>query len=366
MSEFKNQIAELMQQQAAQTSPQVETKVEVQPQVEVPTQAQTVQTPTQVTAEATQPLNPTAATAQTPTITEEAFLGWLQEKTGGKVKDLNFVSQLDEIEQLRQKTTALETQSKISPYANPLVEKLNQLYSMGADNTQIQNFLNAQTLNLEALSDKEAYAEYLVRSISGITKSDAMEAFDAKYGTDDLTPLEKIEKAKEIAAAKNFLKEQKVAAENPEAIRQKALQAENFERQKAEWQRQVRTLATQTAKVGGSYRDGENEHSFGVNITPQELESLMPFVTDAVANQPLNQDSLNMAKNILEGYWIMANKDRFMQTIHRDGYAKGEEAATKRLAGVPPQVPTEGGGQAPLSDIDKLVQSNPNLQKLLM
>ena len=161
--------------------------------------------------------------------------------------------------------------------------------------------------------------------------------------------------------AKSYLKEQKMAAENPEAIRKQAEQRELSERNRAAWQQQVRAVSSEVKAINGKYNEAGTELSFGVTISPQEVEQLLPFVVDAVSNMPLNADSANAAKSILEGYWLMANKDKFMQTVHRDGYAKGYELGLKSVSGAAPQPINEAVPNAPQTDFDRFAASNPKL-----
>lgn len=299
-------------------------------------------------------------------ISESALLTALKERTGGKIQDFSMLEQLDELPTLRQRATELEDKAKLSPFANPIVEKLNELYNANVDNNTVQMFLEAQTLNIDGLSDKEKYVEYVVRSLPNLTKATAAEYYDEKFGEEeDMTSTQKIEKARELMQATAFLKEQKLAAENPEAIRKQTEQREIYERNRAQWQQQVRNVSNQVKSIGAAYKEADNEFSFGVTVAPQEIEALLPHVLKAVEQMPLNQDTAEMAKSILEGYWLMANKDKALQTVHRDGYAKGYELGIKAAAGSAPTIRNEAAPNAVLSDVEKLLNANPRLAKLM-
>lgn len=359
MSEFKSQIADLFKEQPqGQAAEQQPTAVDPTPQP-VPTQ----QVNDGGNVDANPPIQPTEVMYGG--VTETALLNALKERTGGKIQDFSVLEQLDEIQALRQKATELEAKAQVSPFANPIVEKLNQLYGAGADEKTVQLFLEAQTLNIDSLTERELYAEYLVRSVPNVTKAIAAEYFDEKFGDEDLTPTQKIEKGRELMQAKNYLKEQKMAAENPEAIRKQAEQREMSERNRAAWQQQVRAVSSEVKAINGKYNEAGTELSFGVTIQPQEVEQLLPFVLDAVSNMPLNADSVNTAKSILEGYWLMVNKDKFMQTVHRDGYAKGYELGLKSVAGAAPTPINETAPNAPQTEFDRFAASNPKLMERL-
>ena len=357
MSELKSEIAALFAQNAQATQePQLESNPAPQP-ITPPQNTEGVH------VENTPPPQPTEVLYGG--ISETALLTALKERTGGKIQDFAQFEQLDELPTLRQRATELEDKAKISPFANPVVEKLNQLYNAGADQKTVSMFLEAQTLNIDSLSDKEKYAEYLVRSIPNITKATAQQYYEEKFGDEDLTPTQQIEKAREILQATNYLKEQKVTAENPEAIRKQSEQAELFERNRSTWQQQVREISNQVKSVNGSYKKAEGEFSFGVNISPQEIEQLLPFVLKTVEQMPLNHESANTAKSLIEGYWLMANKDKAFETVHRDGFEKGYELATKANAGAAPTTTNEVAPNAVQSEFDKFRQANPRLSKIM-
>ena len=357
MSEFKSQIADLFKEQPqpqGQAAEQQPPAVEPTPQP-VPTQ----QVNEGGNVDANPPIQPTEVMYGG--VTETALLNALKERTGGKIQDFSVLEQLDELPTLRQKATELEARRSPSPFA----AKYDELVESGADKKTIQLFVEAQHMDIDSLTERELYAEYLVRSVPNVTKAIAAEYFDEKFGDEDLTPTQKIEKGRELMQAKNYLKEQKMAAENPEAIRKQAEQREMAERNRAAWQQQVRAVSSEVKAISGKYNEAGTEMSFGVTIQPQEVEQLLPFVLDAVANMPLNSDSVNAAKNILEGYWLMANKDKFMQTVHRDGYAKGYELGLKSVAGAAPTPINETAPNQTQTEFDRFAASNPKLMERL-
>ena len=346
MSDLKSQIADLFASQAQ--SPAAEPQPVAEPVI-----APIATTPEPPTAQATEPM-PVS-------VSDDVILEALKARTNGKITSFDALGQLDEIETLRSRATELEAKSQISPFANPLVEKLNQLYGANADDQTIQLFLQAQALNIDTLTEREKYAEYLVRSVKGVSKSDALEFYDDKYGSESLSASEKIEKAREIQQAERFLREQKVAAENPEAIRKQTEQRELSERNRSTWQQQVRNVASSFDKIGGEYEQEGSKLSFAVNLTPEEREAILPHVLDAVKDMPLNADTQNLARNILEGYALMANRDKILQTIHRDGYAKGKEEAMRASAGAAPTAINEIAPNAVKSDVEKFFEANQKL-----
>lgn len=350
MSDLKSQIADLFATQS-------QTAAEPTTPVAEPIIAPNATVPEPPPAQATEPI-PVS-------VSDDVILEVLKARTNGKITSFDALGQLDEIETLRNRATELEAKSQISPFANPLVEKLNQLYGANADDQTIQLFLQAQALNIDNLTEREKYAEYLVRSVKGVSKSDALEFYDDKYGSESLSASEKIEKAREIQQAEKFLREQKVAAENPEAIRKQAEQRELIERTRATWQQEVRNVASSFERIGGEYEQEGSKLSFAVNLSAEEREAVLPHVLDAIKDMPVNAETRTLARNILEGYALMANRDKILQTIHRDGYAKGREEALKASAGAAPTPINETAPNAVQSDIERFFGANSKLVERL-
>ena len=349
-TEFQDLLNSSMQAVIQEQNPQPTTPPVTEPQV--PTQQQSAEPPSIAPTEETIGGIPKAAFA-------EAFKAY----TNGK--DLDILKEIEEVPKLRQSITEYEAKSKVSPFVNPVVEKLNELYAAKADAKTVSMFLEAQTLDIDNMPERERYAQALVRKYPSYSVEKARSLFDNKFGSDDLDEETELQKLEAIEQATTFLKSQKMAAENPEQIRMASEARERQERFKAQWQEQLRAVAPKVTGYEGKYKDGEQELSYKAVLTSQEVETVLPYVLNDMASQgmELNQNNVAVAQDLIFKYAVAANPIKYFEAIHRDAFAKGKEYQIKALAG-DVQTKVETGGAAELSVEQKFIQANPFFAKL--
>lgn len=308
---------------------------------------------------------PTEPTPPQPTerviggVSETAFKTALSEYYGF-VPD---VEQVKELPTLRQKNTELEAKVNQNPFVNEEIKRLNELASKGASRKDFLHFLEAQDLDLSNMPEAEVYAQAMSRKY-GMSVEKARQNFLDKFGDDDLDFDTEKSKIIELNEAKQYLNSMKVAAETPQSV-QNQMQAEIQKQQFAQnWQQQIVSEASKYQGISGKYKNGDSELDFAVTVSPEQMQAILPLVMNDFVQQgvQVTPQNVGMVQEAISRYAAAINYSKIYETIHRDGYAKGEMAATKRLAGNLPPTTTTTPTVAPTNN-EAFVAANKSIFK---
>lgn len=199
---------------------------------------------------------PEAQQGQEFTEEEQNALGQLLGKVSkGKVTNRQQIEELLQVKDNYAATRAeLEKLAKSQQaFANPIVAKINELYKMGGTPSDVKLFLDAQALDVDNLSNMELVREQYRRKYPTLHPEDIDNAIQEKYGNTveaELSGAKKITLLQEANEAKEYLKQQKVQAEQPDHLKQK-------QEQQAQQEQMQQFIATQSQKISETVKSQE-------------------------------------------------------------------------------------------------------------
>ncbi len=317
---------------------------------------------------ATTPAAPPATIGDVPF---EQFSKALETFTGGAVKNPNDISKYLQAAQERDTYAAkirdFEAKASVSPYASDLVKKVDEMVRSGAKTQEVQRFIEMQSWDVDQMSPADAYKRQLSLKYPGLAPDKiellVQDEFGLNVGEDEQpnpVALAKLERAG--MDAKAFLQQQKVAAENPQAV----LQRQQFEQQanqlRAGWSQIVGKVSQNLARdIKQKVDDGEYTFQYKY---PQEVlaQASQMAIEQAVANKiPLDQNGYQQVVDFVHTMATALDFQNLQTALLSDAFASAKMAAIKSTSGpaapVARQAPPPANGQKPvLSDIEKLRQ----------
>lgn len=315
----------------------------------------------------------TSAPAESPfgDILPEKFFGALERLSGGFLKsEQDFGVLKAEVEQaktMRQQFEQLRQQNaKFSNY-NPLADKINEILSSGGKMEDVKRFVEVQSINLDALDEKGAYKLKMSLDHPHLTQSEIDALVDDEFGLggDEQNMLGLTKLKLRGADAKKAIAEMKVAAENPQAVQQRALQIQRTESLQRAWSGIAESLAGSLAnKVQANFGDGE-DYSFEYKYSPEAIEYARQLAIEQAvhSNVPLDR---NGAKDVLEFMQRMAtafDAQKMTTALMNDVWTKAKLAALKSAGGAQPPAAGQGARVQPSAAQQS---SLPNIKSLTM
>jgi len=247
--------------------------------------------------------------------------------------------------QLSQQLQEQKAQSELSPFANPMVERINKFFKEGKDEGDVRRFLQVQAMDTDNLDYGDAVKQRMRMEYPHLEASEIEAAFEDRYGQ---MPKEDDEDAEKKRArimakikmdgqeAKRWLEEQKVSFDNPEAQQQAAEQKQKAERFQKAWGSVAQAIAANETQLKWGAEDNKIGGAYQFEYTPkigeQEQKQIASMVRDyAVQNNlPLNEESLPALNEYKEAVLWNMYRDDYLKHMAMDMYASLQERFVKQ------------------------------------
>jgi len=301
----------------------------------------------------------------------DQFTKALEAHTGGAIKNPNDITKYLQAAQERDAYAAkirdFEAKQAISPYASDLVKKVDEMVRSGAKTTEVQRFIEMQSWDVEQMSPADAYKRQLSLKYPGLAPDKiellVQDEFGLNVGEDEQpspVALAKLERAG--LDAKAFLQQQKVAAENPQAVLQRQQLEQQANQLRSGWSQIVGKVSQSLARdIKQKVDDGE--YTFSYKYSPEVLaQASQMAVEQAVANKiPLDQNGYQQVMDFVHTMATALDFQNLQTALLSDAFASAKMAAIKSTAGGPAPVarqaapPTNGQQKPAMPDIRQLV-----------
>ena len=282
----------------------------------------------------TQSLPPQGETPNFETLAKEQF-GY----EPAQVKEM--ISRLPTLQaQLQQ----YEAEKQISPYANPLVEKMNQLFKEGATPQHVLKFTQLQSMDFDKMSAEALVRTHLQLKNSVLEPEEIELLIEDKLGSlpdkeeypEEYARAVRIREVKaklEAEEAKKYLASQKTELEkihNPENEQRRALEAG--------WSQVLETSIKDVPVIdlniefedGGKYSLPEG---YKPKISPEQMTAIRQNVLKSLVSQgvPLNEQGMQKANEMVMFNVRVLSQDDILRTVISDVAASVEQAIYAKL-----------------------------------
>lgn len=295
---------------------------------------------------------PTEATTDQPVeaiadIPADKFFAGLDTLSGGTVKDREtfnrVIQDAGRIGDLQQRLNAMESQAKISPFATPMVERINNMQREGRSAADIAAFVQLSTLEVDKLPALDAIQRHYQMSKSGpgwtedLIKGQIANdlGFDLDTDEADLTIRQRARLHEKHEEAVAGLKKQQVSAENPEAVQAAQVVRQRHEQTVGGWKEVIPSLAAEH-KITGKVAD-DVETSLNYKPSPEAISAAQAMVLQTVASNPdafpLNKQTAEQLQGLYQQFIALTDQARRDETLFRHAYAQGMEFAMQRSSG---------------------------------
>lgn len=296
-------------------------------------------------------------------IPREQFLNALTTITGGAIKDPAEITQLlgtrQKLTEYERQVQEFQAKAAVSPFADSLVEKLNELALKGASKAELQRFLQYQDIEPQSMDDVTAYRKMLEFQHPTLTQAEITALIDDKFDPDKVTagdPSVTGRLKMESAQARTFLNDLKVQSQTPESVQSRQQQQQQQQRFQDGW-KQVIDKAAPTIKASFSKQfDGVSApYQFSHQFSPEALElAKQDAMAWAVANRiPFNQDGLAQVQRVMEQQAAAYDRENMVTALADDLWKSAVMVMLKKTAGAPPpslpatSPPASGQAQKP-------------------
>lgn len=222
------------------------------------------------------------------------------------------------------------TQAKaVKPFANPFVEKVNELFKSGKDQNQINRFLFLHSQNVEAMEPSQAVQLKLKMENPTFDDEDVRTQMEEQFGAlpdpaDEgyKKALDRMTAKMKVAGkeAKEWLKSQMAGFDDPSALEQRQQQAQQQEAYRNAWSQVAGSIVTQDDlqlkfEMEGKEIGGQYAFAYNPKMTEQQQQQVAKMVSEyAVANNlPLEQSSIPK---------LQAYREAILQTMFREDFLK--------------------------------------------
>ena len=283
----------------------------------------------------------------------DQFFQALESATG--VKSLDDIKAAMEarsrLPELQTKLTEYEAKQAISPFANPLSEKINEAFRSGADLNTVERMIYLNKIDLQSVGDMEAIKIAKGLEKPGFTSEELDVLIERELGFDpadyDADNARHRVALRELSErAKSVIQDQRVNFDNPEEkAKMEAISQQNARVVDA-WGKTVLPSIAQATKVPISVKDEANGIDYAFEFQPpadamqQAMQATMQTIQSNPAAFPLNQATAGEVQQLVKGFLMMFHGDKIMESIARDAYAKATLELKTKMAGAPPQRPS--------------------------
>ncbi len=237
-----------------------------------------------------------------------------------------------------------EAEKQISPFANPFVQKMNELFKEGATPQHVLKYAQIQSMDFEKMNPEALIRTHLQLKNSVLNAEDIELLIEDKLGAlpdKDEYPEEYARAVKlrdvkaklEAEEAKKYLTSQKSELEkitNPETEQRRALEAG--------WNQVLETSIKDVPAIdlniefedGGKYSLPEG---YKPKISPEQLTAIRQNVLKSLVSQgvPLNEAGMQKANEMVMFNVRVLSQDDILKTVISDVAASVEQAVYAKL-----------------------------------
>ena len=237
-----------------------------------------------------------------------------------------------------------EAEKQISPFANPFVQKMNELFKEGATPQHVLKYAQIQSMDFEKMNPEALIRTHLQLKNSVLNAEDIELLIEDKLGAlpdKDEYPEEYARAVKlrdvkaklEAEEAKKYLTSQKSELEkitNPETEQRRALEAG--------WNQVLETSIKDVPAIdlniefedGGKYSLPEG---YKPKISPEQLTAIRQNVLKSLVAQgvPLNEAGMQKANEMVMFNVRVLSQDDILKTVISDVAASVEQAVYAKL-----------------------------------
>jgi hypothetical protein len=271
----------------------------------------------------------------------------LSKFTDGALADYNSIPDLlsarSQNQELTKRITDFEAQSQISPFADPMVERINALAKDGASKEHILEFMKFQNIDVETLDGESAIKQQMRFQNPGLSSAHIDALYADKFPSldeDDDASAKILQEARivtESAKAKAYLAEQKVALNNTDSAQQREAMEKDVEVRTEQWGKYVKGY---TEKVGsiklelGDDKSGKLELDFQIPKDDKMNQQIIDGVVRQAVSEglPLDGDGARVIQQKIEAVRRVVYADQLLMTATKDAYAAGVASKVRQYA----------------------------------
>ena len=242
--------------------------------------------------------------------------------------------------QLEQKIREYEANAKISPYANPAVERINNLMKEGKGIQDVAKYLELSSLDLTTMQPIEAIRRHYALNqpgipaelIDGLIENDL--GFDPSDPEAELTSAQKASLWKKQQDAVSFLKDQQLSADNPQAVQAAQEQQQIAQRNVQTWSEVIPTM-----KLDQKFEFQVNDQVIELQYQPSAgaVEQARQMAIATIAGNPLafpaTREQSPIIKDMIDKFLLITDAEKIKDAIFKHAYATATEEVTQRLSG---------------------------------
>lgn len=260
-------------------------------------------------------------------------------------------SQYDQLQaeygQAKSRIGEFEAKQKLSPFANPFVEKLNGMFSEETPREQINKFMYLHSQDIDGMDYGKAVALKLQMENPSLDEDDVDYKMEEMFGA---LPAEDDENYSKVAGkianklkvagkeAKNWLKQQMASFDDPGAqqARQEANQKKEAHRQA--WETVAGRMAASEASLSHKLEDEKIGGTYAFEYNPKLSEEQSSQVSKMIAdyaiqnNLPLNESSLPKLREYRQAILRTMFMDDYINHMLRDAFASFQEHFVKQYS----------------------------------
>lgn len=276
------------------------------------------------------------------------FIAALETFSNGAIKspaDIQaLMAERQKVQEYQAQISEFQAKSQVSPYASPLVQKINELAASGASVTEMQKYLQYQSIDPQALSDADAYRKQMEFKYPMLTGEQITAMIDEQFNPDQVAENNPLVTAKfKVAAteARNYLQTLKVQSEQPESMQARIQQEQQLRHIQGEWGKVI-DKAGNTLKGVFAEKFDDMEYSYTHQFSQEALFFAKKVALDwATTNRiPFTQEGLQAVMSVMEQQAAGHDRHNIQKNLSQDLFAKAKLSALKQTAGPPPpQIP---------------------------
>lgn len=286
-------------------------------------------------------------------IPQDKFFAELQKYTGEEVRDPSLFkarwAASAQVPELQNRLRELELQTQQDPFASPLVKKLNELASKGAKEDELYQFMNMQRINPDVMDEKEARRHQLSYQHPSLSPQEVDALVEREFARDAENPDYALiaEQKMKGEEARKFLRELKVAAENPAAVQQRQMADAQAAKATEAWNMVLSSMLFSKDALGNptpnfkskfSHQFEDGTYEFDYAYKPETLQLVLKqLVSDAVrSGVPLTPEGVGQMREQAEIVLRAVEGAEMQKALVSDIAAKFKQAIMKAQSGPPP------------------------------
>jgi len=258
-----------------------------------------------------------------------------------------------QFDQTQQELNKLKAQSQLNPYANPYVEKVNEMFKAGADRSQVARFTELHFMDLENMDPGDAIVQKLKMENPTFDSAMIERLMERQFGeipSEDEDSPEAQAKREKIAMdlkiegqkAKEWLRSQVTSFDNPQVQKQQEEMRQTRERYATAWNSVATQLISDSNQLGFELDDKKVGGKYHFNFSPKLDEKTKQELAQAVTNfalennLPLTKESLPQLQQYQEMLLWTMNRHEFLKHMAYDMYSSLQKYFVEQYSGKQP------------------------------